>query len=100
VSEQAWLTLLTAAIGLLGVIISLFARTVLAAVAQNTKDVASLKAFEARFIATEQAWNLWRETYVGDTGLRRREVDKRLDTHAAEIKDQESRIVRLERNGG
>jgi hypothetical protein len=95
VPEQAWLIILTAAIGLLGAILGLFARMVLAriekpweTISRHSKEIAALQAFEARFNATESAWDLWRE------GL-----ERRLESLSAEMRDLEIRLTRLERNG-
>lgn len=55
-------------------------------------DTGALAAFIARFNATEAAWDLWRRDFVSEN-------TKRHDAHGAEIRMQDRRITRLERNG-
>lgn len=85
-SEQAvlWLfgVLITALFGL----VATLAKVVWSKLAEL--DSGALAAFVARDGEREKQWMFWREA-----------ADKRFDTHAAEIKNHENRITRLERNG-
>lgn len=51
-------------------------------------DSGALATFLGRDTEREKQWMFWRES-----------VDKRLDFHANENRDQEKRITKLERNG-
>lgn len=55
-------------------------------------DTGALAAFIARFNATESSWERWRQEFSG-------EVSKRLDSHSDQIRTNDRRITRLERNG-
>ena len=55
-------------------------------------DTGALAAFIARFNATEAAWDLWRKEFTAEN-------TKRHDAHGSEIRNNDRRITRLERNG-
>ena len=92
-SEQAvlWLfgVLLTALYGLIGFLAKIVWSKL------NKIDSGALASFIAKDMEREKAWWEWRKSENDEKRQSRSEVKERLDAHAAEIKDMQRKIARL-----
>lgn len=92
-SEQAvlWLfgVLLTALFALVGFLAKIFWAKL------SALDSGALAAFIAKDAEREKAWWEWRKADGDEKRQSRAEVKERLDSHAADIKDMQRKIARL-----
>ena len=92
-SEQAVLWLFGLLIGALFGLVAFLAKIFWAKL--NALDSGALAAFIAKDIEREKAWWEWRRSESDEKIRSRAEVKERLDAHAAEIKDMQRKIARL-----
>lgn len=100
-SEQAVLWLLAVLVASIGGLLGLFARIVMARLTALEREQQSshVSALVARFDATERSWDAWRAGLESDRKTLHSSHERRLDSHAQDLKDHGNRITRLERNG-
>lgn len=85
--------LIAALFGLIGLVFRIFWAKL------SAIDTGALAQFVAKDVERERAWWEWRGALDADRRSRHDELARRLDAHAADIKDLTHRVTRIERNG-